>query len=74
MSDTKGNIHQVEALEEEHRPSADIPLRGEDNEKDLSLWAAIRRYPRVMAYSFAATLGILLVRILIGKRATRSTW
>ena len=60
MSETKGKTHQVENREEERPPSENTRRSDNDEEKDLSVWTAIRRYPKITAYSFAVTLGILL--------------
>lgn len=60
VPDTKDDIHHVKALEE-HRSPRDILEHIGDNEKKLSAWTAIERYPKTTAYSITVTLGILLV-------------
>ena len=60
MSDTKEKMSHVEKHEEERTPSEVLTRDSEADEKNMSLWKAIRRYPKVTAWSFAVSLGILL--------------
>jgi hypothetical protein len=60
MSETKDKMQQVENREEARPPSENTRRSDNDEEKNLSVWTAIRRDPKVTAYSFAVTLGILL--------------
>ena len=54
------NDSPVVAKHEEFAVKDDDTMPSATPEKSLSLWANIRKYPRITAWSFSLTLGILL--------------